>query len=78
MASKFSSYVTSPNCTDEHHAPLTRIPCVGSSHYFPLDIPTPYSTIQLIHLCIATTAYHCSNYIPYPFMRPRRMAPVRS
>ena len=78
MASKFSSYVTSPNCTGDHNDPLTPSSCVSSSRYFPLDIPTPYSMIQLIHLFIATTTHHCSNYISYPFMEPRRMAPVRS
>lgn len=78
MASEFSAYVTSPNRTDDHNDPLTHSPCVGSSRYFSLNIPTPYSTIQLIHLFIATTAHHCSNYISYPFMKPRRMAPVRS
>jgi len=78
MASKFSTYVTSPTCTDGHHAPLTRIPCVSSSHYFPLNIPIPYSTIQLIHLFIATAAYHCSNYLSHPFMKPRCMAPMHS
>lgn len=78
MASEFSSYVTSPNCTDDHNASLTHSLCISSSRYFPLDIPTPYSTIQLIHLFIATTTHHCSNYISYPFMKPRRMAPVRS
>lgn len=78
MASKFSSYVISSDCTDGHHNPLTRISCVSSSRYFPLDIPIPYSMIQLIHSFIATTAHYCSNCISYPFMKPRRMAPVRS
>jgi hypothetical protein len=78
MASEFSSYLTSPKCTDHHNNPLTHSPCVSSSSYFPLDIPTPNSTILLIHLFIATTTHHCSTYISYPFMKPRRMAPVRS
>lgn len=82
MASEFSAYVTSPNSTDDHNDPLTHSPCVSSSGYisgyFPLDIPTLYSTIQLIHLFIATTTHHCSNYISHPCMKPRRMAPVRS
>ena len=78
MASKFSSYLTSSTHTNDHNDPLTHSPCVGSSRYFPLNIPTPHSTIHLIHSCIATTAHYCSNYISYPFMKPRRMALLRS
>jgi hypothetical protein len=78
MASKFSSYAISPDCTDGHHDPLTHRPCVSSSRYVPLNIPIPYPTTQLIHLFIATTAHHCSSYLSYPFMKPRRMSPVRS
>lgn len=78
MASKFSSYAISPDCTDGHQDPPTDRPCVSSSHYFLLNIPIPYSTIQLIHLFIATTANHCSNYLSHPFMKPRCMAPMHS
>lgn len=78
MASKFSSYVTSPNCAENFNDPLTHLPYLGFSRYFLLDIPTPYSTIQLSRSFIATPAHHCNDYITYPFMKPRRMAPVRS
>jgi hypothetical protein len=74
MASTFPSHVTSPHCTDDHHDYLTRSPCINSSRHFALDIPNPYSTIQLIRSFIATTAHHCSNDISYPFMNPRRIA----
>jgi len=78
MASKFFSYITSPNCTDDHNAPLTYLPCVGSSRYFPLAIPNPCSAIQPCRPLTATTVPHCSSDRFYPFMNLRRMAPLRS
>lgn len=78
MASKFSSSVASPNCTDAHNASLTHSPCVDSSRYFPLDIPNPCSAIQLCRPLTATTVPHCSSDRFYPLIEPRRMAPMRS
>jgi len=69
MVSKFSSYGTSPNCTDDHNASLPHSPCVGSSRYFPLDIPNPCSAIQRCRPLTATTVPHCSSDRFYPFMK---------
>src|SRR5512147_2861090 len=78
MASKFSSHVLSHDCTGGHNDHLTHSPHVSSSRHFALDILSSSSAIQPIRPFIVRTVPHCSGSISYPFMEPRRMAPVHS
>jgi hypothetical protein len=78
MASKFSTHVLSRDCTGGRNDHLTHSPYVSSSRYFALDILNSCSATQQIPSSIVTAAHHYSGSISYPFMEPRRMAPVRS
>lgn len=77
MASKFSSHVVSRDCLTDHNDHLTHSPCVSYSNHFAHVIPNPCSAIELIRLLIATIVNPCSRHTSYPFMEPRRMAPMR-